>query len=286
MGGGGVRAGRSYGGVAGLFCKDFPLGTLYRGALEVTTPYLSVVIPSYNEEINIRLGSLDKVSRYLEHQTYPWEAIIVDDGSTDSSPQLLDAFAKSTPGFRVIHRAHRGKAGTVTSGVLGAAGEIILFSDLDQATPIAEIEKLLPWFDKGFDVVIGSRNRRREGAPLSRVVMARGFMMLRSVMLGLRGITDTQCGFKAFTRKAAQHLFAKLELYNDTGEMRGANVTAGFDIEVLFLAKKLGYKIKEVPVEWHYVETRRVNPLKDSWQGFIDIVRIRINALQGKYREI
>lgn len=250
----------------------------------MTTPFLSVVIPSYNEETNIRLGSLDKVSRYLERQSYPWEVIIVDDGSTDNSPKLLDAFVKSTPGFCIIHNPHRGKAGTVTAGMLAAQGEIILFSDLDQATPIAEIEKLLPWFDRGFDVVIGSRNRRREGAPLSRVIMARGFMILRSIILGLRGITDTQCGFKAFTREAAQSLFTKLELYNGRHEMHGANVTAGFDIEVLFLAKKLGYKIKEVPVEWHYVETRRVNPLKDSWQGFLDILRIRMNALQGKYR--
>lgn len=250
----------------------------------MTNPFLSVVIPSYNEETNIRLGSLDKVSRYLERQPYAWEAILVDDGSTDGSPDLMDAFAKANPGFSVMHNMHRGKAETVVSGVIKAKGSIVLFSDLDQATPISELEKILPWFDKGFDVVIGSRNRKREGAPLSRIIMARGFMILRGLILGLKGITDTQCGFKAFKRHVAKDIFARLELYASNQEVHGPMVTAGFDIETLFLAKQLGFKIKEVPVEWHYVETRRVNPIKDSVQGFVDMLRIRINAWQGKYR--
>ncbi len=249
----------------------------------MTSPFLSIVIPSYNEETNIRLGSLDKVSRYLEKQSYTWEAILVDDGSTDKSPLLMDAFAKANPGFSVLHNPHRGKAETVVSGVMKAKGSIVLFSDLDQATPIAELEKVLPWFDKGYDVVIGSRNRRREGAPLSRVIMARGFMVLRGIILGLKGITDTQCGFKAFKRYVAKDIFSRLRLYGQNQQVQGPMVTAGFDIEALFLAKKLGFKIKEVPVEWHYVETRRVNPIKDSLQGFFDMIKIRINELQGKY---
>jgi len=249
----------------------------------MSRPFLSVIIPSYNEETNIRLGSLDKVSRYLENQSYAWEVILVDDGSTDGSPKLLDGFAAANRGFSVLHNPHRGKAGTVISGMLKARGSIVVFSDLDQATPISELEKLLPWFDTGFDVVIGSRNRRREGAPLSRVIMARGFMILRSLFLGLRGITDTQCGFKGFRRMVAKEIFSRLELYGSMHEVHGPMVTAGFDIEALFLAKKLGYKIKEVPVEWHYVETRRVNPIKDSLQGLTDMLRIRLNAWQGKY---
>lgn len=249
----------------------------------MTSPFLSIVIPSYNEETNIRLGCLDKVSKYLDRQSYTWEVLLVDDGSTDKSPQLLDAFVKANRGFTVLHNPHRGKAGTVVSGMLAARGSLVLFSDLDQATPISELEKILPWFDRGFDVVIGSRNRKREGAPFSRVVMARGFMLLRSVFLGLRGITDTQCGFKAFRRAVSKDIFSRLALYRGSQEVHGPMVTAGFDVEALFLAKKLGYKIKEVPVEWHYVETRRVNPIKDSWQGFADMVRIRMNAWQGKY---
>jgi len=211
------------------------------------------------------------------------KVLLVDDGSSDNSSKLLDDFASNNPGFVVYHNPHVGKAGTVISGMLKAKGSIILFSDLDQATPISEIEKILPWFDKGFDVVIGSRNRNREGAPLSRLVMARGFMMLRSLLLGLNGITDTQCGFKAFKRTIAKAIFSRLELYSTNHKVKGPMVTAGFDIEALFLAKKLGFKIKEVPVEWHYVETRRVSPIKDSWQGLVDMLRIRINAWQGKY---
>lgn len=243
-----------------------------------------MVIPAYNEETNIRLGALDKVSRYMEGRDYVGEVVLVDDGSTDSTPKLLDQYARETAGFRVIHNLHQGKAATVITGSLSAQGEIILFTDLDQATPLVEAEKLLPWFAKGYDVVIGSRSSRREGAPLTRIAMARGFMMLRSIILGLHGILDTQCGFKAFRQEVAKEIYGRLKLYGESRVVQGSMVTAGFDIEVLFLAKKLGYKIKEVPVEWHYVETRRVNPIKDSWQGLMDILKIRVNAWRGMYK--
>lgn len=244
---------------------------------------LSIVIPAYNEETNIRLGTLDKVSRYLEKQSYAWDVIIVDDGSTDGTGELLDAFVKNNKGFNVMHHLHQGKASTVIAGMMAARGNIILFTDLDQATPINELEHVLPWFDQGFDVVIGSRSGRRQGAPLTRRIMARGFMILRGIILGLHGIIDTQCGFKAFKRTVAHDIFGRLKLYGNSHTVSGSMVTAGFDIEVLFLAKKLGYKIKEVPVDWHYVETRRVNPVVDSLQGLSDIVKIRLNAFRGLY---
>lgn len=246
--------------------------------------FLSVVIPAFNEETNIRLGALDKVSRYLERQNYAWEVIIVDDGSTDATASLLDTFAQNNPGFVIIHNPHQGKAATVITGVRGSLGEFILFSDLDQATPIHQVEKILPWFEKGCDVVIGSRSSRREGAPMLRLIMARGFMILRSLILGLSGITDTQCGFKAFRRPEALRIFDRLSLYAAGHEVSGSMVTAGFDIELLYLAKRLGYRIKEVPVEWHYVETRRVNPIIDSWQGLMDILKIRMNTWKGVYK--
>jgi hypothetical protein len=145
------------------------------------------------------------------------------------------------------------------------------------------MEKIIPWFDKGFDIVIGSRNSRREGAPILRIAMANGFMILRSLILGLHGISDTQCGFKAFRREVTRDLFTRLQLYREAKTVNGAMVTAGFDIEILYLAKQTGLKIKEVPVEWHYVETRRVNPIKDSIQGLNDIIQIRLNAITGKY---
>jgi len=246
-------------------------------------PFLSVVIPAYNEETNIRLGALDKVLRYLNSQTYEWEVLIVDDGSSDGTKYLIEEFVGEDKRFRLLNNPHQGKAATVIAGMLKANGSIVLFSDLDQATPLKEIEKLLPKFDSGFDVVIGSRSDKREGAPILRRFMAKGFMMLRTLILGLRGITDTQCGFKAFRNHVAKAIFHKLKLYGRNATVSGSMVTAGFDIEVLYLAKRLGYKIAEVPVEWHYVETRRVNPIKDSWQGFWDIVIIRMNALRGMY---
>lgn len=245
--------------------------------------FLSIIIPAYNEETNIRLGALDKVSRYLDGQTYAWEVIVVDDGSTDETPKLVDEFSLSNKQFRVIHNPHQGKAATVITGMLSASGDVVLFTDLDQATPISEVEKFLPLLLRGSDIVIGSRKGKREGAPVLRRIMARGFMILRSLILGLSGIQDTQCGFKAFKRDVAKSIFARLKLYGQKHSVSGSMVTAGFDIEVLYIAKKLGFVIAEVPVEWHYVETRRVNPLKDSWQGLMDIIAIRINALKGFY---
>jgi len=247
--------------------------------------YLSVVIPAYNEETNIRLGALDKVVRYLEHQSYPWEVIAVDDGSTDQTAALIDDFRKSYTGFSMIRNPHQGKAATVMTGVAKSRGSIVLFTDLDQATPIREIAKLLPWFDRGYDVVIGSRSARREGAPLWRRIMAQGFMALRSVILGLPGISDTQCGFKAFRRDAAHDIFSGLQLFRRKQTVTGSMVKAGFDIEVLYLAIKRGYRVREVPVEWHYVDTRRVNPFHDSWQAIVDLVRIRVNAARGRYEK-
>lgn len=246
---------------------------------------ITIVIPAYNEEKNIRLGALDKVVRYLERQDYRWDVIVVDDGSTDETKKLLKDFTKANKNVRVIENPHQGKAATVISGMLSAKGDIVLFSDLDQATPLKEITKLFPWFDRGYEVVIGSRNANRKGAPLLRLIMARTFMMIRSYVLGLRNISDTQCGFKAFTNEVARDIFGKLQLYGNAREVSGSMVTAGFDIELLFIANKLGYKIKEVPVEWHYVETRRVNPLKDSWQALGDIFTIRLNAWKGLYRQ-
>jgi dolichyl-phosphate beta-glucosyltransferase len=244
---------------------------------------LSVIIPAYNEETNIRLGALDKVVRYLESKTFEWEVILVDDGSKDNTVVLSnDAFSHNSH-FHLIKNPHQGKAATIITGMTHAGGEIMLFTDLDQATPLKEIEKLLPWFDKGYDVVIGSRRGERTGAPLLRRLMARGFMTLRTLFLGLTGISDTQCGFKAFKRDVAQNIFQHLSLYGQQKAVSGAMVTAGFDIEVLFVAKLLGYKIKEVSVEWHYVETRRVNPIKDSWEGLLDIMRIRMNEWKGVY---
>ena len=243
---------------------------------------LSVVIPAYNEEDNIKSGVLQQVYDYLKKQKYSWEVLIVDDQSTDATIKAAKKAIRNTNGFRILEEPHRGKGGTVIAGMLAAKGQIVLFTDMDQATPLSEIEKFFPKFEKeNSDVVIGVRSGR-SGAPLSRKVMAWGFSFLRNVILRLPH-KDTQCGFKAFTRDASEQIFSRLSEHYHTSQIKGAAVTAGFDIETLFVARKLGLKISESTVVWKHQESRRVSPLKDAWRGLLDLLRIRINDLQGKY---
>lgn len=246
--------------------------------------FLSVVVPSYNEITNLRKGVLDKMEHFLERQDYSYEVLVVDDGSTDGSLEFVESFSKENPKFKLIKNQHLGKAGAVTTGMLQAEGELRLFTDMDQATPIEEIETLLPYAKKGYDIVIGSRNNQRKGSPLIRQIISLSAVMLRKILVGMSQISDTQCGFKLFSQKATEDLFKKIyDLHSGFRKISGSSVTAGFDVELLFLATKRGYKIKEVPVDWMYVETRRVNPVSDSINGFLDFVKIGANKISGKY---
>lgn len=242
---------------------------------------LSVVVPCFNEEKNIRQGVLKQLEGYLSKQEYKSEVLIVDDGSTDQSRELVQDLINKNSRFSLTTNLHQGKAKTVITGMLEAKGEYVLFTDFDQATPITELDKLLPYL-KTADVIIGSRKDKRQGAPLSRIIMARGFMALRNLILDL-GINDTQCGFKLFKQAAAKNIFKKLRLYKSRRLTTGSSVTAGFDVELLFLAKKLGFSIVEVPVVWNYVETRRVSPIRDSIEGLKDLLRIKLADMAGKY---
>ncbi len=246
--------------------------------------WLSVVIPSYNEGANVKRGVLDDVVGYLKKQTYSWELVLSDDGSTDGSLEFLQEFAKKNDHVRVLANSHRGKGPTVHSGMTSAVGEIRLFTDFDQATPIQEIEKLLPFIDKGYDIVIGSREvqgARREREPFHRHIMGKAFNMFVRLFT-IQGIQDTQCGFKVFTKKAAEKLFPRLYIYRP-GKIRGDAFTGAFDVELLYIAKKYGMRIAEVPVSWKYAKTNRVNPIKDSLRMLIDLMRIRSADLLGKY---
>lgn len=246
--------------------------------------FLSVVIPSYDEMANLQKGVLDKISSFLSRKKYSYEVIIVDDGSKDGSIEFVGKFLKNNPNFKLIKNLHLGKGGAVTTGVLAALGEYILFTDMDQATPIEEIDRLLPYFDEGYDIVIGSRNSRRKGSPWTRLLMARAMMFLRTLIVGISNISDTQCGFKVFQHEIARKIFTKIQsLHHNFSEVSGSNVSAGFDVELLYLAEKMGYNIKEVPVNWLYVETRRVSPIKDSIEGFMDLIKIKINDIKGAY---
>jgi dolichyl-phosphate beta-glucosyltransferase len=252
----------------------------------MTKLFLSVVIPCYDEMANLQKGVLDKVKHFLDKKKFPYEVLVVDDGSTDGSTDFIKKFAKENASFRLLEISHFGKAGAVTKGVLQAKGEFVLFTDMDQATPIEEIDNLLPHFER-YDVVIGSRGGIRKGAPWTRAIMGTGMIFLRSLIVGLHGIKDTQCGFKMFRGEAAKELFPKIDkLHNGFHKVGGSSVSAGFDVELLYLAQKLGYKIKEVPVSWLYVETRRVNPINDSIQGLVELFRIRKNTIDGKYKNL
>lgn len=247
-------------------------------------PHLSVVIPSFDEMANLQKGVLQKVRDFLEEKTYSYEVIVVDDGSTDGSVEFISAFVKDNKHFSLIKNVHMGKAGAVTTGMIKAKGEYALFTDMDQATPIEEIDKLLPEFGKGYDIVIGSRNTYRKGSPLTRRVISRAAIILRKSIVGLRGIRDTQCGFKAFTYESKEKLFHKIhDLHEGFEQISGSAVTAGFDVELLLLAKNMGYRIKEVPITWLYVETRRVSPIRDSIEGVKDLLIIKRRMIEGKY---
>jgi glycosyltransferase involved in cell wall biosynthesis len=247
--------------------------------------FLSVVIPSYDEMANLQKGVLDKVEHFLNKKQLAYEVIVVDDGSTDGSVNFVKSFCLSNSKFQLIENSHLGKAGAVTTGVLKSKGDYVLFTDMDQATPIEEIDKLLPYFDEGYDIVIGSRKSQRKGSPWTRKLMAKGMVILRSLLVGIHGISDTQCGFKMFKKEAAQKLFNKInKLHNNFKKVSGSSVSAGFDVELLYIAQKMGYKIKEVPVDWLYVETRRVNPIRDSIAGVVDLIRIKIKDSRGEYR--
>ncbi len=247
-------------------------------------PYLSVVIPSYNEMKNLDRGVLDDVLQYLKKQSYTWEIILTDDGSTDGTTKQLHAFAQKDKRITVVENVHAGKAPTVTSGMLAAKGEWRLFTDFDQSTPLAEVEKILRYTKTGYSVIIGSREMvgaTRDKEPFYRRLMGRGFNLVVQIF-AVPGILDTQCGFKLFSAEATETLFNKLYIYGSKEERRDA-YTGAFDVELLYLAHKLGFKIQEVPIIWYHNTTERVSPIKDSLRMFRDILRIRLARIQGKY---
>jgi len=237
--------------------------------------YLSLVIPSYNES-KILLKNIEKALSYLSAKGYIFEIIVVDDGSTDNTKDLITAVSKAHSNIKPIFNIQNmGKGFSVKSGVLAAEGQYILFSDADFSTPIEEMEKLVPHFTRGFDVVIGSRAMKNSKIVLKqawfRQGMGKAFNRLARV-LGLADINDTQCGFKCFSGNAAKKIF-KLQ------RLRGFC----FDVEVLSIAKRLGYKVREEPVVWVNRADSRVRIVRDSSAMFFDLLRIRLNILLGHY---
>lgn len=230
-------------------------------------PYLSVVIPAYNEEARIT-DTLLRIVEHLDSQSYSFEIIVVDDGSADNTLCAVQKFAKTHPSIKAIHyKPNRGKGYAVRVGVLAASGEYILFSDADLATPIEELDAFWKYISAGADVVIASRplkeSRLVQRQPFYREWAGRGFNYVVRAF-AVRGIHDTQCGFKLFRRDVAKRVFSLCTLEGFS-----------FDIEVLHLVQRLGYSIVEAPVNWYHREGSKVKLLRDGMRMVTDIVRLR-----------
>lgn len=234
---------------------------------------LSLIIPAYNEAR--RIGpTLHDAETYLARQSYVSEILVVDDGSGDDTASRI---RESFPHVQVVsYRPNRGKGHAVKVGMQQAHGDYCVFSDADGSTPIQELEKLWPRFEAGADVVIGSRSLPASDVEVRqhvlRETMGRVFnLFVKSVVMS--GYVDTQCGFKGFTRRSVDILFARQRLDGFS-----------FDTELLFIARKHGLRIDQVPVRWRNAERSRVHIFKDSFRMFRDLFRIRVNDWMSRYR--
>jgi dolichyl-phosphate beta-glucosyltransferase len=239
-------------------------------------PAYSIVVPAYNESERIR-ASLDKLLRFVAQQHWDAEVIVVNDGSRDDTADVVRNYAALNPIVRLIENpgGNRGKGYTVRNGVLHATGDIILFSDADFSSPVRESIKLFDALAQGADVAIGSRwlnpKMMTGRQSLFRQFAGRVFNLLNRVVLGL-DFKDTQCGIKAFTRAAAMDMFSRQTIER-----------WGFDPEILFVARKRGYKTVEIAVEWAHEGGSKINPFVDGLKMCADMLRIRWNSLTGKY---
>jgi dolichyl-phosphate beta-glucosyltransferase len=235
---------------------------------------VSIVIPAYNEQVRIGL-TLVRTLEYLAARHPSSEVLVVDDGSKDGTVQVVEEIAAGDPRVRVVRQPrNRGKGAAVRRGVLESRGRHVLFMDADLATPVEELDTLFMWANRGNAVVIGSRGLPdsdiRERQPRMRELMGRVFnLLVRSALLG--GFKDTQCGFKLFERSAARELFSRQKLDG-----------FAFDVEVLLLAKDLGYQIAEVPVVWYHAPNSKVAPVTDSTRMLGDLIKLRLDRLRGR----
>jgi glycosyltransferase involved in cell wall biosynthesis len=239
-------------------------------------PYLSVILPAYDEEARI-VPSLEKRHNYLEKQDYDYEVLIVNDGSTDKTKELVQEKIKDWPHFKLIdNKANKGKGGVVKQGMLEASGKWRLFMDVDESVTINEIERLWP-YTHDYEIVIGSRytegGKVTKKQPLIRRVISRGGNLLIQILIAW-GIKDTQCGFKMFSEHAAKEIFPLQTMERWS-----------FDMELVAIAKKHGYKIKEVPVIWEEQTGSRLRAVKTAIRSLRDVFVIWWRKTTGKYNK-
>ena len=238
--------------------------------------HLSVVIPAYNEEKRLP-KTLEEIDKYLRRQPYDYEIIVYSDDSKDRTCDITRGLMPRIKNLRLIEKKENyGKGFAVRQGLLEAKGDYRLFTDADNSTSIDQIEKMLPELKAGYDIIIGSRDVK--GATLDppqpwirKIILGEGFKLYRKIILDLWEIEDTQCGFKCFTKKAVENVFPKCEINR-----------FAFDPEILILAKKSGYKIKEIPVHWENDLESKVK-IKSIIKMAIDLIKIRLNIIKGVY---
>ena len=236
---------------------------------------ISIVIPAYNE--SARLGrTLDRVLSFVHRQAWQAEIIVIDDGSSDCTAELVQTYAERNPSVRLLSNpGNRGKGYSVRNGILHANGEFILFTDADLSSPIEEAPKLFQALEKGFDIAIGSRwvqpELQTQRQSVTRQILGRMFNGFLRLFLGLK-FNDTQCGFKALRQHSAKTIFPLQRIEG-----------WGFDPEILFLAQKMGFTIAEVPVLWAHDDGTRIHPFTDGAKMLTDMIQIPWNDLTGKY---
>jgi dolichyl-phosphate beta-glucosyltransferase len=239
------------------------------------SPDWSVVIPAFNEEDRLP-QYLEEIRRFFESTRWSAEVIVADDGSTDGTPGVVTELARDWPALK-LHSLprNRGKGAAVREGILLARGRRVLFADADGATPIAELHRLSRALDKGADIAIGSRavagSDTRVETSMRRRFIGRTFHLMVS-LLGIRNIRDTQCGFKAFRADVAGPLFEAVTIDG-----------FGFDVEVMLLAQRAGFRIDEIPVNWAHVDGSRISILRDSPRMALEVMSVRLKMLAGQH---
>ena len=235
-------------------------------------PFLSIIIPAYNEESRLP-QTLEQAFSFLAEQEYKAEIIVVENGSNDRTFKIAQELSATFPNLYVFHNDEAGKGKAVQRGMLEARGQYRIFCDADLSMPIGEIARFIPPHNDT-DIVIASREvdgAIRYGEPHQRHIIGRVFNLIIR-LLALPGIHDTQCGFKGFRAEVAEDLF------------QHQNIEGwAFDVEILYIAKLRGYEILEFPIPWYYREESKISVLKDSFRMFLDILKIRRNARQGRY---
>lgn len=230
-------------------------------------PFLSLIVPAYNEERRL-LTSLRQIKAYLQRQSYPSEVIVVDDGSVDGTAEVVETFMSEYTSLHLVRAVHGGKGHACKQGIFHSRGQWLFLCDADLSMPIAELSSFVPLFNQRAPILIASRElpaSQRYGEPWYRHLMGRVFNALVQ-MLAVRGIQDTQCGFKCFRADVARDIF------------RVQRISGwGFDVEVLFVARKRGYDIIEVPINWYYRSHSKVHPLRDTIHMFREVWQVRWN---------